>query len=232
MDRVRPRSVGPTAGQERHEFLDVLRGFALLGIALANMISLSLFLYLSESERASLRTSSADKVFDFLELVFIETKFYTIFSVLFGIGFSILMTRADAKGMIFRRFFLRRAFFLYLIGVAHGVLFWHNDILQSYAMLGQTFAPVGRMALTNYVGQSAICTLIFRSVGLGLGGTIGPALYLPLGFAIYVVQLIASRAWLSRFQYGPLEWLWRMLTYGTRIPLRKPNQPGLQSARF
>ena len=61
----------------------------------------------------------------------------------------------------------------------------------------------------------------FRGVGLGLGGTIGPTLYLPLGVAIYLAQLVASRAWLGRFQYGPLEWLWRMLTYGTAIPLRK-----------
>ena len=79
------------------------------------------------------------------------------------------------------------------------------------------------MALTNYIGQSAICMLIFRGVGLGLGGTMGPTLYLPLGLAIYLVQLAASRAWLGRFQYGPLEWLWRMLTYGAAVPLLTSN---------
>ena len=89
--------------------------------------------------------------------------------------------------------------------------------------LVRTFASVGRMALTNYVGQSAVCMLIFRGVGLGLGGTMGPTLYLPLGIAIYLMQLAASRAWLGRYQYGPLEWLWRMLTYGATIPLRKPQ---------
>lgn len=66
MEAVRARSVGPTAGQERYEFLDVLRGLALVGIVLANMISLSLYLYLSESERASLSTASTDRVFEFL----------------------------------------------------------------------------------------------------------------------------------------------------------------------
>ena len=109
MEAVRAQRAGPTAGQERYEFLDVLRGVALAGIVLANMISLSLYLYLSESERASLSTASTDRVFDFLELVLIESKFYTIFSVLFGIGFSILITRAESKGIVFRRFFLRRA---------------------------------------------------------------------------------------------------------------------------
>ena len=68
---------------------------------------------MTESGRASLSTASTDRVFDFLELVLIESKFYTIFSVLFGIGFSMLITRAEAKGMVFRRFFLRRAVFLF-----------------------------------------------------------------------------------------------------------------------
>jgi len=70
------------------------------------------------------------------------------------------------------------------------------------------------MALTNYVSQSVICTLVFYGTGLGLGGTMGPALYLPLGLAVYGLQVVASRWWLDRFQYGPVEWLWRMLTYG------------------
>ena len=84
-------------------------------------------------------------------------------------------------------------------------------------------APVGRMALTNYVGQSVICMLIFRGTGLGLGGTMGPTLYLPIGFAVYAVQVAASRRWLERFRFGPLEWLWRMLTYGEWLPLsRRP----------
>jgi uncharacterized membrane protein YeiB len=67
MEPVRGRSVGPTAGQERYEFLDVLRGLALAGIVLANMISLSLYLYLPDSERANLSTASTDRLFDLLE---------------------------------------------------------------------------------------------------------------------------------------------------------------------
>jgi uncharacterized protein len=83
------------------------------------------------------------------------------------------------------------------------------------------FAPVGRMALTNYVGQSAICAVLFYGPGLGLGGTMGPTLFLPIGLAVYGFQLVASRLWLDHFRFGPLEWLWRMLTYGEWIWLAK-----------
>ena len=84
------------------------------------------------------------------------------------------------------------------------------------------FAPVGRMALTNYVGQSVISVLLFRAVGLGLGGTMGPTQYMPIAVAIYAAQMLLSRWWLARFRFGPLEWLWRMLTYGEWLPLRRP----------
>jgi uncharacterized protein len=77
------------------------------------------------------------------------------------------------------------------------------------------------MALTNYIGQSILCTLVFYGTGLGLGGTMGPALYLPVAFVVYGVQVVASRLWSERFSFGPLEWLWRMLTYGRWFSLAK-----------
>ena len=392
----------PVPAQERYEFLDVLRGAALLGIVTANTYLYSLYGLLSDGAKAALPTAATDDAMYFLELWLVESKFYTLFSLLFGVGFSILLTRANAKGLVFHRFFLRRAFFLFLIGAAHAVLVWHDDILETYALcgmfllpfasarprtivtvaiaallapillyplggisvgwlldaraslyetfgftretrlltytqgsvgdivrlnlcnwFGQTsfvissgmifkiygcfllgflfgrldlhkqlaqhralikrialwglsvglplnvlyaaafdtgtwaevligcfgvvplsagyaavlcliwlradgprrlrhFAPVGRMALTNYVGQSVICTLIFYNTGLGLGGTVGPTIYLLVGLPVYAVQVVASGWWLARFRFGPLEWLWRMATYGQWISLSKP----------
>jgi uncharacterized protein len=75
-------------------------------------------------------------------------------------------------------------------------------------------APVGRMALTNYLAQSLICTTIFYSYGLALFGRVGPAAGLLLTFGIFIVQIFWSRWWMSRFRFGPAEWLWRRLTYG------------------
>jgi uncharacterized protein len=81
--------------------------------------------------------------------------------------------------------------------------------------------PVGRMAFTNYIVQSAVLGWIFYGYGLGLFGKIGLAVGLGLVVAVYVGQVLFSRWWLSRFSYGPLEWLWRALMYGQRPPFRK-----------
>jgi uncharacterized protein len=82
------------------------------------------------------------------------------------------------------------------------------------------FVPVGRMALTNYLLQTVICTLIFYNYGLGLYGKVGPALGLVLTVAIFLVQIPLSVWWLKRFRFGPMEWLWRSLTYAKLQPMR------------
>jgi uncharacterized protein len=87
------------------------------------------------------------------------------------------------------------------------------------------FAPMGRMAFTNYLSQSLIFCLLFFGYGLGLYGRSGVAVTLALGMAVYVIQLIWSAWWLDRFRFGPLEWCWRSLTYGTLQPLRSPMAP-------
>jgi uncharacterized protein len=82
-------------------------------------------------------------------------------------------------------------------------------------------APVGQTALTCYVMQSLICASIFYGWGLGLLGHVGPALCIPLSVAIFAAQIVASRLWLARFRLGPLEWVWRSLTYGRQPILRR-----------
>ena len=79
--------------------------------------------------------------------------------------------------------------------------------------LEKWIAPVGRMALTNYLMQSIIATFIFYGHGLGLFGTVGRAAQWPFIIGIWVLQILYSRWWLKRFKFGPFEWLWRSLTY-------------------
>ncbi len=78
-------------------------------------------------------------------------------------------------------------------------------------------ASAGAMPLSNYLLQSVIATTIFYSYGLGLFATLGAAPGFLIAVAIFAAQLVLSRLWLSRFRYGPLEWLWRGATYG-RLP--------------
>jgi uncharacterized protein len=82
-------------------------------------------------------------------------------------------------------------------------------------------AAAGRMALTNYVLQSVVMTAIAYSWGLGLFGKISRAWQLPLAVAVWGVNLALSRWWLSRFRFGPLEWLWRSITYLAPQPMRR-----------
>jgi uncharacterized protein len=79
---------------------------------------------------------------------------------------------------------------------------------------------VGRMALTNYLMQSLLCSLVFYSFGLGLYNRLRPSVAAPIFLAIYATQLVWSGPWLARFRYGPVEWLWRSLTYGKAQPMR------------
>jgi uncharacterized protein len=87
-------------------------------------------------------------------------------------------------------------------------------------------APVGQMALSNYLSQSLICTFLFYGWGLGLSGRVGTALTIPLTLAIFAAQMIWSPLWLKRFRFGPAEWVWRSLTYGAMQPMQRREPPG------
>lgn len=92
------------------------------------------------------------------------------------------------------------------------------------------FAPVGQMALSVYLGQTAIGMLVFFGFGLGLLGRFGNSFSIPLGLAVFVIQVWASRAWLTRFRYGPVEWAWRSLTWLRFEPFRAAPAPVSSSA--
>jgi len=82
-------------------------------------------------------------------------------------------------------------------------------------------APVGKMALTNYLMQSILATGIFYGHGLGLFGNYGRAELYLFVMGIWVFQILFSYVWMKRFQFGPFEWLWRSLTYWKIQPMRK-----------
>ena len=83
-----------------------------------------------------------------------------------------------------------------------------------------TLAAAGRMALTNYLVQSILCSLIFHGHGLGLVGKVDLVGQIAITLVIWTAQLIYSPIWLRHFRFGPAEWLWRSISYGRRQPMR------------
>ena len=406
---VNTNDISPVKTSERFIILDALRGFALLGICMANFPEFSLYTFLSPEAAASMSTAVQDKITRYLLYIFVDGKFYTLFSLLFGLGFSIIIRNAERKGVNGFRIFYRRMGMLMLFGLLHLMFIWSGDILLLYALLGmllpffrqvpdkkllgwalfflilpigvdlvceitrtnlalpfirlqetycaeygingtnfaywlhdaedygtvfqflvqgacvrmQEFiignryfkvlglflvgfyigrnriyadlegrktllvkvcrlgliiglpcsllyawssmgghplsdtlhslfyfisvyplgfayaaglcllylrvkslsiwkwlAVPGRMALTNYIGQSVIGMFLFYGIGLGWGSTIGLLQTEVIVLAVFLFQMLFSRLWLSGFKFGPLEWIWRMLTYGKWLAIR------------
>jgi uncharacterized protein len=87
--------------------------------------------------------------------------------------------------------------------------------------LGARVTAAGRMAFSNYIGTSFVMLMVFQAWGLDLFGALDrPHLYLVV-LATWVIMLAWSKPWLARYRYGPLEWLWRCLTYNRVVPLRR-----------
>ena len=391
----------PVAANERIATLDVLRGFALFGILLMNMEAFSGPMDMSFTG-IDPHWQGWDYWADAFVYVFVQGKFFTLFSLLFGAGFAVMAQRAAIAGRDFTRFYLRRSLGLLVIGVLHGLLLWSGDILVAYALLSfvllafreaprswlpalgtmaylgaavlmlmlgalmqlvpadaasaqaaaaakaieaqrqayghgsylqavaqrlrdvfaslgallvvgpqvlgmfligawfarsgaiaepgrylrlwaglrwlllpiglavmllstwvlpynapgqfnmrsagayaltavaglmmclgylawgvrwsrhlQWLAPAGRMALSNYLGQSLVCTLVFYGYGLGWFEQVGRASQLLFAVGLFALQVLLSQLWLRRFQYGPVEWLWRAFTYLQLPPLRR-----------
>lgn len=89
-------------------------------------------------------------------------------------------------------------------------------LLPRWPLLGRALAPLGRMALSNYLMQSLVLSLLFYAYGAGLWG-MGRAGQTGVALALCALQAVVSAWWLGRYRYGPAEWLWRMLTY-LRVP--------------
>lgn len=333
----------PTESTKRIEILDYLRGFALMGIILVNILPL-LAVKVPEPD-------SADAIYQGFLYLFVEGRFYTLFSFLFGVGFYLFISRANMKGNNGFVLFLRRAAVLFVMGWFH-VKFHPGEALTVYAVTGLLLLPFyklkkeinlgiglllliflsiqafklflvvpimllgivagqyqvferlaqkknkvvsftmimlvlsvfgiiyqlknapsnpfgffnggvdeityqflsigimigpivsalyvgllilllqfpivqklltpikryGRMALTNYIFQTAFIYL--AGYLFNLFGSITYLQSLIVCLMIYVIQIIFSLIWLRFFQYGPLEWIWRIVTY-LEVPTMK-----------
>ena len=127
---------GATARGERIEILDALRGFALFGILMANILYWSGWIMMTEGQRVALAgAEGAAWQYRFHHLL-VDGKFYTIFSLLFGAGFALQIARLTTRGEEGLRIYRRRVLVLLAIGLAHSWFVWDGDILTLYALLG------------------------------------------------------------------------------------------------
>ena len=115
---------------------------------------------------------------------------------------------------------------LYLISVYPTGLAYMSALCLLYlkgkdARIWSWLAAPGRMALTNYIGQSVVGMLLFYGIGLGLGASVGLATTELIAFGVFVLHAALSLVWLKYCQFGPLEWIWRMLNYGKKLKLLK-----------
>ncbi|RYY48935.1 MAG: DUF418 domain-containing protein [Chitinophagaceae bacterium] len=138
------QTLTPVAYHERETFMDVLRGFAILGIFIANLTGFSWY---SEAgtHAGPLFVEGWDQKMAFLHHLFIEGKFYTIFSLLFGWGIALQFKRADQAGINALPTVRRRLCFMLLLGALH-LLLWSGDIVFFYALLGFLLLPMRRFS--------------------------------------------------------------------------------------
>lgn len=407
----------PVTKENRIDSLDILRGIAIFFIFAANIVFFSGYIFFPPESHIPSTNLVTDPYVDFISYTLIDGKFYSIFSLLFGIGCAIQFNKLQAHGKPFAAFFRRRMFWLLIIGLIHLCFFWFGDILTLYALLGfaliwfvnmsnkklitwaiililfplvnwfiihivnfnypmhlyqlntkyaenmgfqmvewqgvnrfnmqayllnedileffkmnfgntfirignilregrifkvlgifliglwagrkiinedllnntkflkkvalwgvcigltistartyieffssyeliwdflntlsyafgtvplamgyaallallyrkgfkflHWFAPVGKTALSNYVFQTFISITIFYGIGFGLTGKFGITVIMFIALAIFIFQIFMSIWWLKHFRFGPLEWIWRQLTYNKRINLKK-----------
>ncbi|MGB0598251.1 MAG: DUF418 domain-containing protein [Rubripirellula sp.] len=129
-------AIAPTIGSERVGSLDVLRGFALLGILVMNIQSFAMVSAAYMNPTVGDRLEGLDCWIWLASHLLADQKFMTIFSILFGAGIAMIAGRQREKGLPFLGLHYRRMGWLLLIGLIHAYLFWYGDILVTYALCG------------------------------------------------------------------------------------------------
>ena len=161
---------------------------------------------------------SAEKSFGFYAgmaaigyLIGLSINYYELRTVLDGQFSPVAITKSNLTYGFGRIFTCMGHIGLIMIFCKSNILIW----------LKTSLSAVGKMALTNYIMHSLICMVVFTGVGFGLFGKLQRYELLYVVFSIWIFQLILSPIWLRYFHYGPMEWLWRNLSYQKVHPIRK-----------
>ncbi|MBL8137603.1 MAG: DUF418 domain-containing protein [Acidobacteria bacterium] len=207
-------AAGPTTVSERLPLLDAIRGMALGGILLANLTSFFGADMLDAAGRAAQPAAAVGQAVLFGVDWLVEGKFYSVFSMLFGIGFALQAARAGARGHDIGPFFRRRMAVLVLIGLTHMYALWAGDILLLYGVMGLLLPWLWRWPLPSRLAAMAgLFTLPFAThlmVWLSDGALDPRAPFAAVGARLREAFGIASRSTLELFARGSSldYWAW------------------------
>lgn len=175
------KPLASVAGEERYLAMDVLRGIALLGILIVNMIFFSQPLD-EMGTRIGLWQHPVDRFADWISLFLIDGKFYPLFSFLFGLGFSVQVDRATLRGKDHSGVFKTRLGILIFLGFCHAIFIWNGDVLFLYGLCG--------FGLLLFKNRKPRTTAIWAGVSIAL-----PAVLLVLfGLLMMVLYAIPEMA--------------------------------------
>jgi uncharacterized protein len=180
--------------------LDALRGLALFGILVINMRLFSGWIYMPESLRVGLTSPLGEAVW-FAEDWFALHKFYSLFSLLFGIGFAIQLTRAEQREVAFAPIYFRRMLVLFLFGVAHLLVLYPWDILHLYALCGLVLLALRRLDRSALV-LGALLIVVPPVIGRVLIVESGGALDPQVAFAAWGERVMSA----SGYDVGRASW--------------------------
>ncbi|MED2440478.1 DUF418 domain-containing protein [Bacillus thuringiensis] len=178
---------------ERIHSIDIIRGIAVLGIFLVNWPIIAGV----DSRDITGIYEGIDSYIRLFYDMFIQTKFYTIFSFLFGLGFYIFMNRAEAKTDRPKTLFVRRLLILLLFGFLHYVLLWDGDILHTYAITGFFLFLFYKRKTRTILIWAIVLLSIFQFIMLMAGITVALVPKEELGFSLPIMPL---EDWLSQIQ--------------------------------
>ncbi|WP_291150969.1 DUF418 domain-containing protein [Flavobacterium sp. UBA7680] len=114
-----------------------------------------------------------------------------------------------------------------MIFIVSGIILLYDS--KKLKTIFDYFSAGGKMTLTNYITQNILGAFIFSGIGFGIADTMPYWFYFSLAVFVFIIQLFISKWWLSKYNYGPIEWLWRSASYRKLFPLKKKIQSDIIS---
>lgn len=214
-------ATNPTTERERIVAIDVLRGFALLGILIMNIRSFAMVEAVYFNPLAAGPMSTADEIIWRLGEVFANMKFMTLFSMLFGAGAVLMSQRRDAAGLPTAGLHYRRMAGLMGIGLVHAYAIWYGDILVTYALCGLWLYPLRKLKAPWLIVLGVALLLVGSGINLFFGWS--TEFWPQEELREFETMLIPSTAQIQQETYAYLGSWWRQMSH------RAPASFGFQT---